>query len=155
MDVSPIIDAIVTRLREKLPGLQVEYFPERPTEFRLNHPVGAILISYPGSRFDKPEDVGAVLQTQTVMLNATIVFRQLNGRHGAVATLDDVRRVLGGFQPPNCQRKCWLVRDTFLGEIAGLWQYTLDFATESVFIEDCESPDGPPLAQINYEGTEQ
>ncbi|QXF34749.1 hypothetical protein CE143_17440 [Photorhabdus luminescens] len=155
MDVSPIIDAIVMRLREKLPGLQVEYFPERPTEFRLNHPVGAILISYPGSRFDKPEDVGAVLQTQTVMLNATIVFRQLNGRHGAVATLDDVCRVLGGFQPPNCQRKCWLVRDTFLGEIAGLWQYTLDFAPESVFIEDCELPNGSPLAQINYEGTEQ
>ncbi|CAM3724503.1 Gp37 family protein [Xenorhabdus thuongxuanensis] len=155
MDVSPIIDAVVVRLQERLPGLQVEYFPENPDEFRLNHPVGAILISYAGSRFNNPEDVGVLLQTQIVMLNATIVFRQLNGREGAVVTLDHVRRILGGFQPPNCQRKCWMVRDTFLGEIAGLWQYILDFATECVFIEDSESEDGPLLTQVNYEEIEQ
>ena len=62
MNVLPVLDAVLTRLREKLPQLQVEYFPEKPAEYRLNHPVGALLVSYAGSRFDKPNDIGAVLR---------------------------------------------------------------------------------------------
>lgn len=48
MNVLPVLDAVLTRLREKLPQLQVEYFPEKPAEYRLNHPVGALLVSYAG-----------------------------------------------------------------------------------------------------------
>lgn len=46
MNVLPVLDAVLARLREKLPQLQVEYFPEKPAEYRLNHPVGALLLSY-------------------------------------------------------------------------------------------------------------
>lgn len=151
MDVNPVIEAVVARLKQKLTTLQIEYFPEKPADFRLNHPVGAVLVSYPGSRFGKPEDIDAVMQSHTITLNATVVFRQLNGRQGAVAVLDTVRRVLCGYQPPNCRRKIWLVRDVFLGNVGGLWQYALDFATESVLIEDSGLPDGPLLAQVTYE----
>lgn len=82
MNVLPVIDAVVARLKEKLPGLSVEYFPEKPAEYRLNHPVGALLVSYAGSRFDKPDDIGAVIQPQTLQLCVTVVFRQLNGKRG-------------------------------------------------------------------------
>ena len=75
-------DAVLARLREKLPQLQVEYFPEKPAEYRLNHPVGALLLSYAGSRFDRPDDTGAVIQSQTIQLCVTVVFRQLNGKKG-------------------------------------------------------------------------
>ncbi|HAU8965466.1 TPA: hypothetical protein JEW93_003648, partial [Escherichia coli] len=60
MNVLPVLDAVLARLREKLPQLQVEYFPEKPSEYRLNHSVGALLLSYAGSRFDRPDDTGAV-----------------------------------------------------------------------------------------------
>lgn len=63
MNVLPVLDAVLARLREKLPQLQVEYFPEKPAEYRLNHPVGALLLSYAGSRFDRPDDTGAVIQS--------------------------------------------------------------------------------------------
>ncbi len=46
MNVLPVLDAVLARLREKLPQLQVEYFPEKPSEYRLNHSVGALLLSY-------------------------------------------------------------------------------------------------------------
>ncbi|MBN3132647.1 Gp37 family protein [Pectobacterium brasiliense] len=154
MDVNPVIDAVVARLKEKLSQLQIEYFPERPADFRLNHPVGAVLVSYAGSRFGKPEDIGAVMQSHTITLNTTVVFRQLNGRQGAVAVLDVVRRVLCGYKPPNCSRKIWLVRDVFLGNVGGLWQYALDFSTESVQLEDTDLPDGPLLSLVNYEESE-
>ena len=105
MNVLPVLDAVLAQLREKLPQLQVEYFPEKPAEYRLNHPVGALLVSYAGSRFDKPNDIGAVLQTQTIQLCVTVVFRQLNGKRGAIDVLDAVRRILGGYTPPNCRRR--------------------------------------------------
>ena len=76
MNVLPVIDAVVARLKEKLPTLAVEYFPEKPAEYRLNHPKGALLVSYAGSRFDKPNDTSAVIQAQTVQLCVTVVFRQ-------------------------------------------------------------------------------
>lgn len=82
MNVLPVLDAVLARLREKLPQLQVEYFPEKPAEYRLNHPVGALLLSYAGSRFDRPDDTGAVIQSQTIQLCVTVVFRQLNGKKG-------------------------------------------------------------------------
>lgn len=46
MNVLPVLDAVLTRLREKLPQLQVEYFPEKPAEYRLNHPV--TILDIPG-----------------------------------------------------------------------------------------------------------
>ena len=139
MNVLPVIDAVVARLREKLPTLAVEYFPEKPAEYRLNHPKGALLVSYAGSRFDKPNDIGAVIQPQTIQLCVTVVFRQLNGKQGAVDLLDVVRR---------------MTREVFIGEVKGLWQYALDFATESVFIEDSDLPSGPLLTEVNYEESE-
>ncbi|EPV4571206.1 Gp37 family protein [Yersinia enterocolitica] len=154
MNVLPVIDAVVARLKEKLPTLAVEYFPEKPAAYRLNHPKGALLVSYAGSRFDKPNDTSSVIQAQTIQLCVTVVFRQLNGKQGAVDVLDVVRRILGGYTPPNCRRRIWLTREVFIGEVSGLWQYALDFATESVFIEDSDLPSGPLLTEVNYEESE-
>ncbi|MCV9878845.1 Gp37 family protein [Brenneria izbisi] len=150
MDVSSVIEAVIAHLTEKLPNLQIEHFPENPADFQLNHPVGAVLVNYPGSRFGKPEAIGPLTQPHVITLNATVVLRQLNGPQGAVATLDEVRRTLCGYQPPNCRRKIWLMREMFLGKAGELWQYTLDFATESVSIEDANLPDGPLLTVANY-----
>lgn len=154
MNVLPVIDAVVARLKETLPGLSVEYFPEKPAEYRLNHPVGALLVSYAGSRFDKPDDIGAVIQPQTLQLCVTVVFRQLNGKRGAIDVLDILRRILGGYTPPHCRRRIWLTREVFIGEVNGLWQYALDFATESVFVEDSDLPSGPLLTIVDYEESE-
>lgn len=182
MNTLPIIDAVVLRLRQKLPALQVEYFPESPADYCLTHPFGAVLVNYVSSTFGSVEDlgtvaqsqahplgslllshanpkfavmadIGAILQPQTITMSATIVLQQLNGPFGAVDVLDAVRQALGGYVPPNCYRRIWLVRDQFLGESQGLWQYAIDFSTESLFIEDCDSTDEPLLTIVNYEET--
>ena len=62
--------------------------------------------------------------------------------------------LLGGHTPPGCRRRIWLTREVFIGEVRGLWQYALDFATESVFIEDSDLPSGPLLTEVNYEESE-
>lgn len=145
-----IIDAVVERLKVKLPQLAVEYFPDRPAEYRLNHPKGALLVSYLGSQFDATVDVTYIAQPRTVKLSVTVILRQLNGKGGAVDVVDAVRQALVGFRPPDC-RKVWAVSEKFLGETAGLWQYAVDLASEAVLVEDADVNTETPLTLVTYE----
>lgn len=145
-----IIDAVAGCLRTRLPALAVEYFPERPADYRLNHPRGALLVSYLGSQFGDTVDTQYIAQPRTVKLSVTVVLRQLNGRGGAVDVLDLVRRALVGFRPPDC-RKLKAVSEKFLGESAGLWQYAVDFASEAMLVEDADGDTGPLLTVVNHE----
>lgn len=145
-----IIDAVVERLKVKLPQLAVEYFPDRPAEYRLNHPRGALLVSYLGSQFNTTVDVTYIAQPRTVKLSVTVVLRQLNGKGGAVDAVDAVRRALVGFRPPDC-RKVWAVSEKFLGETAGLWQYAVDLASEAMLVEDADVNTESRLIDVTYE----
>ena len=73
-----IIDAVVERLKVKIPQLAVEYFPDRPAEYRLNHPKGALLVSYLGAKYDEPIDTSAIVQPAVVKFAITATLRQLN-----------------------------------------------------------------------------
>ncbi|MFB9160004.1 Gp37 family protein [Chromobacterium violaceum] len=145
-----IIDALVARLKDKLPSLAVEYFPEKPADYRLNHPVGALLVSYLGSQFGATVDAGVVVQPRTLKLSVTVVLRQLNGRSGAVAVLDDVRRTLVGYRLPDC-RKLQAAAERFLGQTSGLWQYAVDLTAQGMQIEEDDAADSPILTQVNHE----
>lgn len=145
-----IIDAVLARLKVKLPQLAIEYFPDRPAEYRVNHAVGALLVSYPGSQFGDTVDVTYIAQPRTVRLTVTVLLRQLNGRGGAVDVVDDVRRALVGWRPPDC-RKVRAISEAFLGETAGIWQYTVDLAAEAMLVEDAEIGAEIPLTQVTYE----
>jgi hypothetical protein len=143
-----IIESVVDQLKIQIPKLAVENFPDKPSEYRLNHPKGALLVSYAGSRFGETEDVGMVVQRQIITLSITVVMRLLNGSEGAIEVLDKVRAVLIGFKPPGCRRKIWAVNEKFLGESAGIWQYALDVNTESILIEADEVEPGALLTTI-------
>ncbi|MEG2663559.1 MAG: Gp37 family protein [Hafnia sp.] len=150
MNTQPILITVVERLAQKLPGLHVDFFPDAPDKFRLNHDTGAVLVSYGKSIYGKVQDIGAVVQSQTLRFTATIVLRQLNGNGGAVDVLDYVRRALGGWTPPDCRRPIWLIDDVFLGQNDGLWQYALNFATETYFVQETEPDDRPLLTSVTY-----
>ncbi len=145
-----MIDATVARLRATLPGLAVEYFPEQPTAYRLNHPRGALLVTYAGSDFGDTADLTHVMQPRLVKLSVTVILRQLNGRGGAVDVLDLVRQAMVGFRPPDC-RKVRALSEKFLGETAGLWQYAVDFAADAMQVEDADPDSGPLLTNVTYE----
>jgi hypothetical protein len=147
-----IIGALVDRLKAAFPDLAVEYFPDKPDEYRLNHPKGALLISYLGAKYQAPVDTTVVVQDATVKFSVTAQLRQLNGGDGAVAILTRLRLALLGFKPPDCRRKVWAVAEHFLGEKAGIWQYALDVATEAVAVEDFDTVDGPPMVHITTVG---
>lgn len=145
-----IIDAVVARLEAKLPQLAVEYFPDNPAEYRLNHPKGALLVSYPGSQFGTTVDVTYIAQPRTVKLSVTVILRQLNGKGGAIDAVDAVRLALVGFRPPDC-RKVLVESDQFLDETAGIWKYAVDVSTSTMQVEDADVNTETPLTLVTYE----
>ncbi|WP_334467700.1 Gp37 family protein [Arsenophonus sp. PmNCSU2021_1] len=131
-----IMHALLALLTKRLPQLEVTFFPEHPERFHLNHPLGAVLLSFARSRFGDIQDVGRVFQPRVLHFTLTLVMRQLNGNEGAIALLDKLRQTVGGFMPPDCRRPLWLIDEVFLGQSEGLWQYALTVATETWFVQD-------------------
>ena len=122
------IDGAQAVLVAAFPDLVVELFPARPEDYRLNHPVGALLLAYPGSTFG-PALLRAdcVTQDRTLALSVSLVTRHLWGPDGAVAIMDRLRAALHGWRPTDCQ-PLTLNRDRLLAEQAGLWWHVADFA---------------------------
>ena len=84
-----LLDGAQAVLVAAFPDLAVELFPARPEDYRLNHPVGALLLAYPGSRFADPIlRATSVCQERTLTLGVSLVSRHLWGPDGAVALLD-------------------------------------------------------------------
>lgn len=124
----------------------MEYFPDKPAEYRLNHPKGALLVSYLGAKYDEPDrHLGHRPARRGQVRHHR--QRQLNGKDGAVAVLTRLRSALIGYKPPNCRRKR-AVGEQFLGESAGIWQYALDVAVEAIVVEDEDVDTGPLLTHI-------
>ncbi len=149
---SAILDAVVERLKVALGRqLVIELFPENPKGYRLNHARGAILVAFGGSKFGNPEALDAVFQERNLVIPLTLVFRQLNGRDGAMAYLDAIRDCLTGWYPPHCDNACRPVEEAFIGQLNGLWQYGQRFATRATQLQQMTPLGGAPLTHVRYE----
>lgn len=128
-----ILASVLQQLRSQCPQWAAQLFPERPAQYRLNHPTGAVLVSYLGSRWSASADAGAVVQRREVQIALAVIARQLNGRDAAIEMLDAVRCALIGFAPAHCNQ-LRAVSERFLGEAAGLWQYEVQLAATSASV---------------------
>lgn len=132
MPTIELYENILAWLADKEPEVECEFFPDNPLKYRLNHPIGAYLLSHQGSRFGNPIDTFSVIQDRQVMLAFNIIARQLYGRDGAIGMCDRLRDALVGYQPPSCDRKIWANSEQFLGEEDGLWLYQVTLSTQTV-----------------------
>jgi hypothetical protein len=128
-----LIDQALAQLRDALPELEVALYPATPTGFRLNHPLGAVLLAYPGSTSTGAMLMGRVEQVRTVKIGLTLVTRQLWGDDGAATLLDRLRAALVGWRPDDCE-PVYAVGDRLLQEEAGLWWYAAEFACNTRLI---------------------
>ncbi len=122
-----LIDGALARLAAALPELEVALYPANPASFRLNAPLGAVLLSYPGSTYGPPILMGRVEQQRIPRFGVTLVVRQLWGADGAATLLDRLRDALVGWRPTDCE-PLHIVYDRLLQEDAGLWWYAAEFA---------------------------
>lgn len=147
-----LLDAVLARLNDTFGReLAVELFPEKPAQYRLNHPAGAILLAYGSSRFSDSAALDAVFQERNLVIPLTLVFRQLNGKAGVIAYLDRIRECLTGWVPPHCDSACRPLDEQFIGQVSGLWQYTQRFATRATQLQQTGAEDGPLLTMATFE----
>jgi hypothetical protein len=127
--------AVIARLQARIPELAVDAFPDNPEKYRLNHPIGALLVRYNGSKYGAVMDVDAVLQDRVMAVEVTLVFRSLNGKDGVYAYLEAVRRALTGYRIPAFS-KLKPAQDEFVSQGGGEWRYAIDFVTKTAVIEE-------------------
>jgi len=147
-----LLEALVSRLQSHLGSeLVVELFPEQPAQYRLNHPVGAVLVAYGRSTFGDSESTDAMFQSRHLVIRLTLVFRQLNGKDGAIGYLDRVRDCLSGWYAPHCDSACRPLNEHFIGQVQGLWQYCQDIGARATQLQAFGLPGGAPLTDIQFE----
>lgn len=127
MNIRDIEDEIIEKLKEKIPELLVRGFPDKPSEFILLHPIGAILIHYQGGNYSTTQSLGFINQVKTAEFSITIVTRNLRSNAGAYELLDKVRSILTGFEIDGCS-ELTPTKENFISENKGIWQYAINFS---------------------------
>lgn len=116
--------------------LAVEFYPEKPANYRLNHANGALLVNYAKSSYPKHNDTDAVIMPRQMGFTVTIISRGLHDRFGAVPLVDWVLAMLSGFRPAHTNKRLAPVRDYFIQHTSGLWYYGVDFEVKSVHVQN-------------------
>lgn len=135
-------NAIVERLKQKLPDVKVEPFPESYQEYQFLSSKSAILVHYLGATADISQSSNKMNQQLTVNWGITILSRGLrlkegvNGDFGAYCLLDKVRSALVGFTINGCS-KMYMISELFTDKTpSGVWGYQLTMATKTNYMED-------------------
>ena len=137
MSIRDIENSIIDKLKENFSNLLVDGFPEKPQEFTLIHPVGAILVHYRGGNYSNTDALGFISQDKKMDFAITVVTRNLRSNNGAYEVLEKIKQVLCGFKILGCS-KLTPVKEGFLSEIGGIWQYEITFTLTTPSVEDLE-----------------
>ena len=134
MNIRNVENAIIERLQTSFPEILVDGFPDKPSEFILLHPVGALLVHYQGSNYTTTQALGFVTQVNQKEFSITIVTRNLRNNNGAYEYLDKVKAELSGFQIDECTSLI-PIKDFFISENKGIWQYGINFTLKTQNIQ--------------------
>lgn len=143
-----ILGSVREKLRQDLPSVEVDLFPDNPATYRFIHAVGAVLIGYQGSDYETTDDTHAIVQTRKLTFSLTVFGRGVHHDKGAIALLDKVRAVITGFRPKHCN-KIHLVSERYLHQDGGAWQYELKVRTETQSVEAVQADNRPRLTQVH------
>ncbi len=135
MSIRAIENSIVMRLKTVFPEVLVQGFPDKPSEFILLHPVGALLVHYQGSNYTNSNSFSSIIQDNKKEFSITIVTRNLRDNEGAYEYIDKVKETLTGFKPYECS-ELMPTKDFFISENSGIWQYGINFATTVLNIQN-------------------
>lgn len=138
--VQDIENAIIAKLREALPGLSIEAFPENPAEYELIHPLGAVLVQYDGSTFRANKVTnGAVAQLRSLRFVLALVLRNLRDSSGCYEVLRTAAEALGGLVIPGAATCLTPVSEGFSSEADGVWVYVQGYEISTRFVSGYHS----------------
>jgi hypothetical protein len=98
LNIQEFETAIIDELKSVITDLVIESFPDKPDEYRVLSPKGAILVKYAGSKYQQPLYQHAIIQERKLAYEIYLLVRSLRRENGAYALLDTIRETLTGFQ---------------------------------------------------------
>ena len=134
MNIKEIETSIIEQLKTSFPEVLVQGFPDKPSEFNLLHPIGAILVHYQGSIYTNTEALGFVTQENKKEFGITIITRNLRTHNGAYEYIDKVKSAISGFKIDECTSLI-PTKDYFISENKGIWQYGINFTLKTQNIQ--------------------
>lgn len=134
MSILQFEEAIIARLTTDIAGVQIEPFPDDPRNYKMIHPVGAILVNYEGARFEKGKAIGFVNQVSEIRFRMNLIMKHLRTHQGIYAYLDLVKESLTGFQIAGLS-KMEPVEEKYLDQRTGLWYYYQVFKANGRVLE--------------------
>lgn len=127
--------ALITALKAAFPELEVEPFPDNPSEYEFIHPVGALLVQYDGGDISNPVAVDLVAQPRTLHFTVLSMTRNLRDHGGCYEVLDRVRKCLLGLKLPGV-KQIYGIKERFSNETDGVWVYVQSFSLRTMQIQD-------------------
>ena len=135
MNIREIENSIIEVLKTEFNELLVQGFPDKPSEFILLHPIAALLVHYQGSNYTTSKALGCIVQENSKEFSITIVTRNLRSNNGAYELIDKIKLLMSGYAPNECS-KLYPIKDYFISENCGIWQYGIDFKLNTQNIQN-------------------
>lgn len=135
MNIREIENSIIEKLKSSFSELLIQGFPDKPAEFILLHPIGALLIHYQGSNYTSTNALNFITQENKKEFSITVVTRNLRSNKGAYEFIDGIKSVLTGFSPDGCS-KLSPSKDFFISEKGGIWQYGVNFTLTTTNVQN-------------------
>lgn len=135
MDIEAVENAIIERLKDRIPELEIKPYPDDPSSYQLIHPLGALLVRFSGESLAEPKASGTVSQMAKMEFETVVVARNLRTHQGIYAYIGQVKAALTGKFDLTLPR-AYLGGVRFLSVNSGIWQYSVTCAFNAVHEED-------------------
>lgn len=149
--------AIVQRLRAALtpagrehPVVDVQSWPDKPSSYRMSHPVGTVLVIYQG--FTTQAGHGGLLEVAhnfgvrvlaRTLRDASVPSADARAGTGTYQLLQICRVALLGFVPQEGCDPMLIQRGAFDDYDDGVWHYELTASTRTAWLVPQQCPPGP------------
>jgi hypothetical protein len=130
---------------QSLPKVEVRAWPDRPREYRMTHPKGAVLVIFRGGvythqatagqlvRYEDEFELGLISRTLRDAASAQDSSDAASGV-GVYDLLETCRNTLLGWTPQSANGPARIVRVDFDDYAEGVWTYSLRFSIPMVVI---------------------
>lgn len=110
--------------------------PSSIEEYKLSHPIGAYLIIYKGSSFNKKDVKNIIAQDRDIEITVVVTARYKNS-YPPENYLDFAISTLSGLEisGKRTDRRVYCKQDEWLGEEAGIWSYAATFVIPTEFFQ--------------------
>ncbi len=131
IETSKIRSILIDNLRAELSDFEVIAFPNRPQEYTLTHPKGALLVAFDGINFTNPS---MIQQGYTLSISITVLFNSTIDSNIMLDDLDRIRQAVTN-NYIYYGAKFYCVSQQPLGEEDNIWYYKLKFILPGIIMQ--------------------